>query len=189
MATIDDAVWTLYAELRDKPGEHQWDEYDAFIAETSKTHGEDSLEVAHALAIFGRKSRWESARGDVAVAHLNRAVTIALRDPDVPDRLGYWYALLCVISDDLGHSEEATAAAERSLEAWRRASTTPVYLKSREAILIAVRLGIAGTPVVPQLRELALLWPEVEEGHRDEQAGVIRRQHRAPPVWWAVGPD
>ncbi len=175
MATVPDAVWARYTELRDKLNDHAWPDYEAFVSETQKAYGEESLEHAHALAIFARKSRWEGDRVADGLAKVEHACAIGARTGALPDRLGFWWQLVGLLRLISGNTPGAIDAAQASWDSWRQSSNvSPRYVASREGFGIVFRMALPGAPLTHGLRALLQGWPKWDDPTRDELAGLVK---------------
>jgi hypothetical protein len=170
---VDDKILTQYRKAIDDPGSFDDAAIDAFVA-AGKGFGDATPEHAHALAAFARWVRWQGRRTEEGLAAAAQAAKLGVALSLEAARIGYWFTLQSVLSDDCGQPADAVEAARCSLVWIQRDGSDPAYALSRHTLLLAMRLGVE--PIGPVLRELAPLWPQATQADRDEQAKPIQRQ-------------
>ena len=143
-----------------------WDSIDGATAEQvaqlvkdGEKFGKDSVELAYACATQGRMARWTQKELGEGAQALDRAVAIAATKGLGPELSSRWLRTLCVVWDDLGEAQNAIDAAEKAhaLSAPLRGQMHPETIAAAAGLVRTMRLALH--PVLPELRELAAIWP------------------------------
>ena len=147
---------------------------DALLADALK-FGDDSPEMAHALAVQGRLARWSQQKLKEGADALDRALQLAELHGFAPELRARWNRTLCVTCDDIGAAQRALDAALRANEISQglRGSMDPGTIATAEALVHTMRAGLFA--VVPELRELASIWPKLSEVERKLQLESLQR--------------
>lgn len=142
----------------------------------ARRFGDNSAEMAHALGTKGRMARWSQEDLAAGADALDRAIGLAETHALGADICTRWLRTLAFVRDDLGHAQPAIFAAEKA-----RALTAPPAGDRMHPETIAAIAGLVHTmrtaihPVLPELRELAKIWPSMGEGSRKVQLEVLQR--------------
>jgi len=145
------------------------------LVKDAHQYGDESVEMAYALATKGRMARWSQNDLGAGAASLDRAIALAGTNGLGPEIGARWLRTLSFVRDDLGEAQRAIDAAEkaRALIAPLRGQLDPETIASYTGLVHTMR--IAMHPVLPELRELATIWPSVSEGDRKVRLDVLKR--------------
>lgn len=160
-----------YEAFDNKPAELTWEGIDAFAAEMAEKYGKRSLEYAHALALYGRKSRWtrtEATRGRTA---LEEALEIVGADLRMANQV-WWRQLLSSLAHQENLGELAVRYAEEMLDQAVRAAYSGETMRGYKAIATTMRVWVDRPMVV--LDKLRGQWGELTEGQRATASATLR---------------
>jgi Cdc6-like AAA superfamily ATPase len=145
------------------------------LVSDAQPYGDDSVEMAYALAAKGRMARWSQTDLGGGADSLDRAIGLAETHGLGPEICARWLRTLSVVCDDLGEAQRAIDAAEKAhaLSAPLRGRMHPETIASAAGLVHAMRLALH--PVVPELRGLATIWPSMSEAERKVQIEVVKR--------------
>jgi len=145
------------------------------LVSDARRFGDDSVEMAYALAVKGRMARWSQTDLGAGADSLDRAIGLAETRGLGPEICARWLRTLSVVCDDLGEAQRAIDAAEKAhaLSAPLRGRMHSETIANTAGLVHTMRLALH--PVVPELRGLATIWPTMSEAERKVQVEVLKR--------------
>lgn len=146
----------------------------ALVADAEK-YGTSSVEYAYALALRGLLARYKSKDEEAGAEDLERALAIAESEGVAPEQRSTWCRTLSVVYDDLAQAQKAIDSAEKAhaLITPLAGRVHPQTLAATGGLFRTMRCGVH--PIVPELRELATIWPSMNEPERKVQLVVLQR--------------
>jgi SpoVK/Ycf46/Vps4 family AAA+-type ATPase len=141
----------------------------------ARQYGDDSVEMAYALATKGRMARWSAVDQGGGADSLVRAISLAESHGLNAEIQAPWIRLLSYVWADLGEAQPAIDAAEKAhgLAVSLHGRLNPESIASYAGLLHVMRIALH--PVVPELRKLATIWPGITEDTRKVQLEVLKR--------------
>jgi Cdc6-like AAA superfamily ATPase len=141
----------------------------------ARQYGDDSVEMAHALATKGRMARWSAVDEGGGAESLGRAISLAETHGLSAEICAPWIRLLSYIWADVGEAQRAIDAAEKAhtLAVSLRGRINPESIASYAALVYTMRIALH--PLLPELRKLATVWSQVLEAERKVQLEVLKR--------------